>query len=218
MMNNPHPAITLTLADVAARPGDFDRATTLPSGETFTFRPLLPDDTKQLAEFLTRLAPQTRAFSTFPGYDLETAQEMCAAIARYDKLRLVATTAERIVALFELSFDLTADDIARYHSYHIPLDEATDCRFGPTVADAYQNRGLGSLLLPHVFDLARRFGQCRMILWGGVMAHNHRAIHYYQKHGFQIAGQFYNDANILCYDMMGPIPETMRSTHIKSGV
>lgn len=208
----------LTLADVAVRPGDFSRAVTSSSGETLTFRPLLPDDDARLAEFLANLAPQTQAFSTFPSYDLAMAQELCAAIARYDKLRWVATARERIVALFELSFDLTADDLARYHSYGIRLDTATDCRFGPTIADDYQNRGLGSRLLLHVFDLARRFAQQRMILWGGVMAHNHRAIHYYQKHGFRIAGAFHNDANILCYDMIGPIPETKCSTHTRSGV
>jgi len=217
-MNNPPQAIPLTLADVAAHPGDFYRTVTLSSGETLTFRPLLPDDITRLAEFLADLAPQTRAFSTFPSYDLTTAQEMCTAIARYDKLRLVATAAERIVALFELSFDLTATDVARYHSYDIPLDKATDCRFGPTIADEYQNRGLGSRLLPYVFDLARSFGQRRMILWGGVMAHNHRAIHHYQKHGFQIAGTFHKDANIVCYDMIVHIPETQCNTNTKSGV
>jgi len=143
---------------------------------------------------------------------------MCATIARYDKLRLIATAAEHIVALFELSFDLTDDDLARYQSYGIPLNVATDCRFGPTIADDYQNRGLGSRLLPYVFDLARRFGQRQMILWGGVIAHNHRAIHYYQKHGFMIVGEFHKDANILCYDMIGPIQETECSTHTRSGV
>ncbi len=217
-MNSLHQAHPLTLADVTAHPSDFTFDATLFPGESLTFRPLLPDDDLRLAEFLTGLSPQTRAFSTFPRYDLATAQELCAAIARYDKLRLVATTPERIVALFELSFDLTADDLARYQSYGFPLDAATDCRFGPTIADDYQNRGLGSRLLPHVFDLARRFGQRRIILWGGVMTDNHRAIHYYQKHGFQIAGEFLNSANILCYDMIGPIPETKCSTQTRSGV
>ena len=218
-MNAPHQqAHPLTLADIAARPGDYDHVVMLSSGDRLTFRPLLPDDDLRLAEFLAALSPQTRAFSTFPSYDLATAREMCTAIARYDKLRFVATTSERIVALFELSFDLTADDLVRYHSYGIPLDTATDCRFGPTIADDYQNRGLGSLLLPYVVDIARRFGQRRMILWGGVMANNQWAIHYYQNHGFQIAGEFHNDANIACYDMIGLIQETTCSINTRSGV
>ncbi len=217
-MNDLHQARPLTLADVAARPGDFYRIVTLPSGEKLTFRPLQPDDATQLVTFLADLSPQTRAFSTFPSYDLVMAQELCAAIARYDKLRLVATAGECIVALFELSFDLTDNDVTRYYSYDIPLNAATDCRFGPTIADAYQNRGLGSRLLPLVFDLARRFGRCRVILWGGVMAHNHWAIHYYLKHGFEMIGEFRNDANIVCYDMITAIPETPCNTNTKPGV
>jgi GNAT superfamily N-acetyltransferase len=217
-MNDLHQARALTLIDVAVHPDDFCHTVTLSSGSTPVFRPLLPDDDAQLAEFLANLAPQTRTFSTFPSYDLAMAQELCAAIARYDKLRLVATTAERIVALFELSFDLTTNDMIRYHSYGLLLSSSTDCRFGPTIADDYQNRGLGSVLLPFVFDLARRFGQRRMILWGGVMAHNHRAIHYYLKHGFEITGEFRNDANIVCYDMITSISETPCNTNTKSGV
>lgn len=217
-MNSLHQARPLTLADVATHPGEFTFDVTLFPGERLTFRPLLPDDDLRLAEFLTGLFPQTRAFSTFPSYDLATAQEMCTAIARYDKLRMVATAAKHIVALLELSFDLTDNDLARYQSYGIPLAPLTDCRFGPTIADACQNRGLGSALLPLIFDLARRFGQRRIILWGGVMADNHRAVHYYQKHGFQIVGTFHKDANILCYDMIGPIQETKCGTHTRSGV
>lgn len=31
----------------------------------------------------------------------------------------------------------------------------------------------------------------------GVMAHNHQEIYYYQKHGFEITGEFHKDANIV---------------------
>lgn len=200
----------LTLADVAAHPGNFSSIIPLSPEERLIFRPLLPDDGIPLAEFLTGLSPQTRALCTYPGFDLATAQEMCAAIARYDKLRLVATQeAGRIVALFELSFDLVPDDIQRYQRYGLPLDPATTCRFGPCIADAYQNRGLGARLLPPTLALARRFGCARVILWGGVMADNHRARHYYRRHGFQIQGQFTNSLGIVCYDMQRTLSDTL---------
>lgn len=80
----------LTLDDVAAHPDDFSHVVVLPPQPPITFRPLLPDDAPRLAAFLARLSPQTRARATYPGYDLATAQEMCAAIARYDKLRMAA--------------------------------------------------------------------------------------------------------------------------------
>lgn len=195
----------LALTDVAAHPNDFRYVVALSPTESTTFRPLLPDDDVRLAAFLAGLSPQTRAFATYPGYDLATAREMCHAIARYDKLRMVATTtgaASRIVACFEFSFDVVAADKQRFAGYGLTLNSATDCRFGPCVADDYQNQGLGSALLPPMVDLARRFGQRRMILWGGVLASNQRAIHFYQKHGFQMLGAFTNSTGEACYDMI----------------
>ena len=192
----------LTLASVAADPATVTSHLILPTGETIVFRPLAPDDDGALADFLQNLSPQTRRFSTYASYDLAAAQEMCEAINRYDKLRMVATSGQRIVALFEFSFGLVNDDIKRYQSYGIALDERSDCRFGPCLADNYQDRGLGSQLLPAMLDIAHRFGKQRMILWGGVLADNARAIRYYEKNGFRLLGKFHNDMDEECWDAM----------------
>ncbi len=192
----------LTLASVAAEPAAVTSQLVLTAGETIVFRPLAPDDDGALADFLQSLSPQTRRFSTYASYDLAAAQEMCEAINRYDKLRMVATHGQRIVALFEFSFGLVDDDIKRYQGYDIALDERVDCRFGPCLADNYQDRGLGSQLLPAMLDIARRFGKQRMILWGGVLADNARAIRYYEKNGFRLLGKFRNDMDEACWDAM----------------
>lgn len=130
---------------------------------------------------------------------------MCHAIARYDKLRLVATPTQSpavtICALFELSLALVPAELECYRGYGIDLNPDVVCRFGPCIADDYQNRGLGSRLWPYVADLARRFGRQRIILWGGVLADNARAIHYYKKLGFQHHGAFENSMGQICYDM-----------------
>ena len=192
----------LTLASVAAEPATVTSHLILPPGETIIFRPLAPDDDGALADFLQNLSPQTRRFSTYASYDLAAAQEMCEAINRYDKLRMVATSGQRIVALFEFSFGIVDDDIKRYQGYDIALDERVDCRFGPCLADNYQDRGLGSQLLPAMLDIAHRFGKQRMILWGGVLADNARAIRYYEKNGFRLLGKFHNDMDEECWDAM----------------
>ncbi|MFB7757707.1 hypothetical protein ACFC18_50425, partial [Streptomyces sp. NPDC056121] len=107
-------------------------------------------DVERLAGFLEGLSPESRRLSTFDGYDLAAARELCDAIARYDKLRLVLEDerSARVVGLFELSLALTAGDIVRYRAAGIHFSEQTDCRFGPTLADAYQGSGGG---------LARRY-------------------------------------------------------------
>lgn len=196
----------LTLTEVARRPLDFTTSHPLPSGETLLLCPLLPDDGEKLARFLADLSAESRRLSTFAGYDRAAADELCHAIARYDKLRLAVVASSQpdtpIVGLFEYSFDLTAGDTSRYTKHHIPLSPATDCRFGPTLADAWQNRGVGSRLLPAVWDFARRFGRSRVILWGGVLADNSRAIRFYEKNGFQHAGRFVNGDGEECCDMI----------------
>lgn len=193
------------LDNVATSPEAFTYPLFLTSKDALFFRPLLPGDIEALAGFLGVLSSRTRMFCTYPGYDRATAQEMCDAIARYDKLRMVAVPAIgplAVFALFELSLDLSPSDLARYRAYGVDLLPDVSCRFGPCIADAYQNRGLGSLLWPCTLDLIRRLGRQQILLWGGVLADNARAIHFYQKHGFQMKGEFRNAAGKLCYDML----------------
>ena len=186
----------LTLAEVAAHPElvtyTVDGAVAPGSAGDCVLRPLLPGDVDGLAVFLAALSPQTRRFSTFASYDRAMAAELCDAINRYDKLRFVVElpTTKLIVGLIEFSFDLPAGDRQRYAAHGVPLDANEDCRFGPTFADAYQNQGLGSRVFPHVVDIARRFGKSRIILWGGVLADNGRALRFYAKQGFQTVGTF----------------------------
>jgi diamine N-acetyltransferase len=196
----------LTLADVAQNPADFATPLWMATGEQIFLRPLIPSDVEMLTRFLAGLSAESRRLSTFASYDRATAQELCDAIARYDKLRLVVVEADgaeqSIVGLMEFSFDLTSGDILRYAKTDCPLDQATDCRFGPTLADNWQNRGVGSVLLPALWEIARGFGRSRVILWGGVLADNHRAIRFYEKNGFRHVGRFVNGDGQECCDMI----------------
>ncbi len=183
----------LTLAQVAQNPNILTEQITIES-EMLIVRPLEQSDVLGLAIFLENLSRQTRRFSTFSGYDMDMAQELCDAIARYDKLRFViVSSSQQIIGLLEFSFDLVDDDIARYRSYQVDLHVETDCRFGPTLADAYQNKGVGTLVMPFIKTVARKFGQKRIILWGGVFADNARAIRFYEKNGFKQVGTFMSD-------------------------
>ncbi|MYS53565.1 GNAT family N-acetyltransferase, partial [Streptomyces sp. SID6013] len=177
----------LTLTEIAEDPLRLTSRLKPHGGSDVVLRPLTHADAGQLAEFLDALSSESRRFSTFGGYDLATARELCDAIARYDKLRLVLedVPSGRIVGLLEFSLALTPGDIARYQDAGIRLAETTDCRFGPTLADGYQGRGVGTLAFPLVTEVARLLGRTRIILWGGVRADNPRAIRYYKKNGFQ---------------------------------
>jgi len=89
-------------------------------------------------------------------------------------------------------------DKARLESHGLQLSETTDCTFAPSVADAWQNRGVGSLVFRYILeDLP---AHCRrIILWGGVQAGNVTAVNFYLRRNFRISGEFeHNGKN---YDM-----------------
>ncbi|MFB4313110.1 GNAT family N-acetyltransferase [Actinomadura sp. 21ATH] len=194
----------LTLTEIAEDPQALTYSTSLSDGSPAVFRPLVHADAERLALFLGGLSPESRRFSTFDGYDLAAARDLCAAIARYDKLRLVLedTASGTIAGLFELSLAITAGDTARYRAAGVHLTETTDCRFGPTLADAYQDRNVGTLTFPLLTDVVRRLGRTRIILWGGVLADNARAIRFYEKNGFRHIGSFTGPDGLRSMDMM----------------
>lgn len=195
--------MTLTLSDIAHQPNLATYALTTHSGEVFVFRPLECDDVSELAHFLEGLSQETRRLSTFSNYDLTTAQELCDAINKYDKLRFILEIpSRRIIGLLEFSFDLQKDDLDRYSRYNISLSSKTDCRFGPTLADEYQNQGLGSLIFPYIIEVAKKFGRKRILLWGGVLKNNSRAIRFYEKNGFKTVGGFLNKEGEETVDMI----------------
>ncbi len=195
-------AAELSLSDIATTPELVTMNFETGDHENVVMRPLLAEDATKLADFLDNLSEETRRLVDFKGNIEEISDKMIEAINKYDKQRLVIENSDhRIVGLMELSFGLPEDDVKRYAGYGITLDEATDCRFGPTLADEYQGSGLGSMVLPTITDIARRFSKSRMILWGGVLADNDRAIHFYEKFGFIIVGSF-SDGRDDLVDMM----------------
>ncbi|MEV0009713.1 GNAT family N-acetyltransferase [Streptomyces sp. NPDC047973] len=205
--------MAFTLTQISEDPSRLTRRLNAHGGPDVVIRPLVHADSGELAAFLSALSAGTRHFSTFDGYDLVAAGDLCDAIGRYDKLRLVLEEGPsgRIVGLLEFSLALTASDVARYQDAGIRITETTDCRFGATLADDYQGRGIGTLAFPLVREVARLLGRSRIILWGGVRADNSRAIHYYEKNGFHTVGPFAEADGSLSLDMMldlSPEPDT----------
>ena len=196
--------MSLSLSDIANDPHILKFETEIPSGEVLVLRPLETKDSEILAEFLRNLSPITREFYTLESYDIKMAQELCDAINRYDKLRfiVVSKATSKIIALFEYSFDIPEGDRKRLEGYSEKFDLDKIVRFGPCIADDYQNRGVGSALFPFILEIARKFGKTQIILWGGVLSHNERAIKFYQKNGFRKLGNFKNQDGKDSIDMI----------------
>ncbi len=195
----------LTIELVAANPSLLGRPVELLSGPALVFRPLERADMQELSQFLESLSYETRRFWQRDRYCLAEAQELCNAIGSFDKLRMVAvnnTGRPSIQALVEFSFGIPESDRQRFGQYGLTLSEASDTRFGPCVRDNLRGTGLANALMPLVVEDAILFGKSRILLWGGVLTSNTRAIRFYEKHGFRRVGEFVGRDGQASLDML----------------
>ncbi len=197
---------TLTLPGIEANPRSVGAAFTLPSGLPVTFRPLERSDAAILGPYFLGLSEETRRRYGPHPFDQATADLLCANLNYADTIRWIATIShaggEQVIAYFILVPGIAEAERKRYTALGITLDTAQDCTLAPSVADAYQNTGLGSRLMAHLKEVARRMGRRWMVLMGGVFVANERAVHFYEKHGFRKVGGFENSPGMPSYDMI----------------
>jgi len=199
----------LNLEQIDKHPEIVSTTIALPTGEQASLRPLRQDDAAILgAYFLGLSAETTRVYGPHP-FDLETADRLCRELNSADHLRMLAVIEEngqqQIVAYFIVYFGLYDADCNRYLERDMPLDPATDCELAPSVADAYQSSGIGSLVMGHLLPLLKSAGRRRLVLVGGVRAENVRAIHFYEKFGFGKVGAFKSRGAIDNFDMIAAL-------------
>lgn len=194
----------MSLEEVAADPASATLRLGMPIGAVLS--PLRASDETALAVFFDGLSSRTRQFYSVTDPGIE-ARSRCSAIARYDKLRLLLWEGGLILALVEFSFDIVTNDIARFARNGVTLRPGRDCRWGLCVTDEWQGHGVGTALAAPSFDLARRFGRDRIILWGGVQMANAAAVGYYRKIGFTEIGQFTSGDGIASIDMLRALGE-----------
>jgi GNAT superfamily N-acetyltransferase len=139
--------------EIAIRAGIFR----LPGGETVTIRPIRPDDAGRLQEHFRGLSFQSR-HSRFLGAMSELPPHEIARFAHMDRPG-------------ELTLVACADDGALIaEAVHVMAPGGARCEFALSVTDAWQRRGLGTLLLRLVECRARLIGARH--LFGDVLRTN----------------------------------------------
>ena len=105
-----------------------------------------------------------------------------------------------ILACFLVLKGFVKADVPRFKHWGFTLDPENNYTLAPSVADYFHDQGIGSSILQCIF-LALEVQQAkRIFLWGGVQPENSRAIHFYEKHGFERIGEFRTTMNN--YDMI----------------
>src|SRR6266540_3440773 len=127
-----------------AYPAHREADVALRDGSTVHVRPARPDDREALLEFLRTLSPESRRFRFFsPGVNLSSAAEWASAVDYEDRYGLIATGGKHHRIVGHAGYERTDGDRAE-----VAFE----------VADEYQGRGLGTILLAHLAEAAKEEG------------------------------------------------------------
>ena len=124
------------------------REETLRDGTRVQVRPIHPADIELERRFIEALSPTSRRFRF-----LETMNAPSAALLKQMTVINPSTDAA-YVALLGAGDDTREIGVARFSA----RPDGQDCEFAVTVADAWQHKGLGTLLMQRLIEVARARG------------------------------------------------------------
>ena len=137
-----------TLVPGAAAGRDFPRwSHTLEDGRKVAIRPLTSDDFEAERLFIEMLSPRSRHYR-FLGQVSRPGDDLLRQLTQLEYPRQVAFAAVPPDEPEQLA------GVSRYSTD----EQGSNCECAVTVADAWQNHGLGTLLMQHLIEVARSHG------------------------------------------------------------
>jgi len=174
---------------VAARrrpyPAHLVRSVRLADGATLVIRPITPDDAGIEQAFVRALSAESRYFRFMEALR-ELSPQMLSHFTEVDYDRHMALVAVTPCGDREIG-------VARY----VVNPDNASCEFAIVVADAWQRRGVGTILMDALMDAARGRGLKRM--YGEVLAGNHGMLGLMRRLGFH-AARHRDDSRLVCVE------------------
>lgn len=146
---------------------------TLPDGANITIRPIRSEDAAIEQEFVRKLSNESRYFR-FMDSLRELSPRMLSHFTQVDYDRHMA-----LIAVATVDGREAESAVARY----VVADDSTSCEFAIVVADQWQRRGVGTLLMRALMDAARKRGLD--LMHGEVLAGNQKMLNFMQRLGFR---------------------------------
>lgn len=173
---------------------------TLKNAEKVVFRTLEKGDEYKLYDYFLNLSIETKLrFGPHP-FDWCTVYSICH-LNNPSLLRFVVLNRhEEIISYSVLKKGYVKHELPRLKAYNFSMNYDTDYTFAPSVADFYQSKGIGSMLMEAIINEIRTQNGKKIVLWGGVRDENTKAINFYTKFGFKKLGKF--EFNGLNHDMI----------------
>ncbi len=167
---------------------------TLKNNASATIRMLQNDDEERLFHYFNLLSAESKSRFGPHLFNRDTVRYIVNEPAG-DIYRYVALDEQQeIVAYMLIKKGMLEGEQYRLRQNNVAFEEGLFCTFAPSVADAWQSSGLGSVMYQVIeTDIRQNTPYRFIILWGGVQATNAKAIGFYQKQGFQQIGSFWYD-------------------------
>ncbi len=150
-------------------PREHEADVVLRDGSTVHVRPVCAGDEAAIRAFLTTVSPESIAFRFFGTPDLEWVTTWSVDVDYADRFALVAETG-------------TPLSIVAHAAYIREHAERAEVAF--LVADAWQGRGISTILLAHLAALAEQHGISTFV--AQVLPANHRMIEVFRESGFPV--------------------------------
>ena len=174
----------------------------LRNGRYVEVRSLVKDDSEKLFDYFDKhFSKESKSrFGPHP-FDKETINVICQQ-PNGETTRYIAVDEEKnIVAYMLIKQGMISWDKERYATRDQSYDDNISVTFAPSVADAWQSSGLGSVMNDIIEDDLKKRNIKNIILWGGVQATNEKAVNFYKKLGYQFIASFWHDEKDN-YDMV----------------
>lgn len=147
---------------------------TLTDGTPITIRPIRPEDAILEEKFINNLSEQSK-YLRFRGQLHELTPEILIRFTQIDYDREMA-----LIAAYQDGSDEICVGIVRY----VTNPDQVSCEFAIVIADAWQNKGIGSHLLKCLMEIAENKGL--QIMTGEVLASNTKMLTLVSNLGFEI--------------------------------
>ena len=157
-------------------PPELETTWQLPDGTDVSVRPIRPEDAEIEQDFVQNLSPESKYFRFMQSMDKLTPM-MLARFTQIDYDREMALVA----VINEHTPQARILGVARY----ISNPDKQSCEFALTVADAWQQKGIGRLLMQRLMTVARDRGI--EIMQGEVLSANSKMLRLCEKLGFRAA-------------------------------
>ncbi|EEP74120.1 GCN5 N-acetyltransferase, partial [Micromonospora sp. ATCC 39149] len=170
----------------------------LSDGSTVALRPIRPDDAPGIVSMHARFSERTRYLRYFSPYPRIPERDLnrFVHVDHRDREAFVVLAAERIVA------------VGRYERLG---PQAPEAEVAFVVEDAYQGRGIGSVLLEHLADAARRAGIVHFV--AEVLPANVAMLRVFADFGYQVQRQYADGVVHLSF----PIAPTEATLEVQRG-